>query len=79
MVAGHTLATSAQLAVASHSSGVGPLIVVIVVAVAFEVFCLVSVVRTEEVRYLPRWLWAIICLVSVPLGGIIYLTIGKAR
>lgn len=52
---------------------------IVVVAVGFAIFCLVDVVRAEEVRYLPKWLWAIICLVSIPLGGVVYLILGKAR
>jgi hypothetical protein len=51
----------------------------IIVAAGFVVFCLVDLVRAERVRYLPKWLWAVICLVSVPLGGIIYLTVGRFR
>jgi hypothetical protein len=42
-------------------------------------YCLVDLARTEDVRYLPRWAWAIICLVTVPLGGIAYLLFGKVR
>jgi hypothetical protein len=52
---------------------------IVVVAAGFEVFCLVDLFRTAEVRYLPRWAWAIICLISIPLGGIVYLSVGKAR
>jgi hypothetical protein len=61
------------------SSEVAALIPVVVVAVAFEVFCLVDVVRAEEVRYLPRWAWIAICLFSIPLGGIAYLIFGRTR
>ncbi len=47
------------------------------VAGGFVVFCLVDLARVEEVRYLPRWAWALICL-EVP-GGIIYLAVGRVR
>jgi phospholipase D-like protein len=29
------------------------------------------------VRYLPKWAWVLICLVSVPFGGIVYLIVGR--
>ncbi len=61
------------------SSVVAALIPIVVVAVGFEVFCLVDVVRADEVRYLPRWAWAAICLISIPLGGIAYLIVGRSR
>ena len=50
-----------------------------VVAVGFVVFCLVDLSRAGEVRYLPKWAWAVICVGSVPLGGIVYLTLGRSR
>jgi hypothetical protein len=52
---------------------------IVVVAVAFVMFCLVDLARATDVRYLPRWLWAIICVISVPLGGIAYLILGRRR
>jgi len=52
---------------------------VVVVAVGFVVFCLVDVARAREVRYLPKWAWAVICVVSIPLGGIVYLVLGRPR
>ncbi len=51
----------------------------IVVGIAFVGYCLVDIARSERVRHLPKWLWAIICVVSVPLGGVIYLVLGKER
>ena len=47
-----------------------------VLAVAFVGYCLVDLARTQ-VRYLPKWAWALVCVLSVPLGGIVYLLIGK--
>ncbi len=55
------------------------LVPIIVLVVAFEVFCLIDVARAGEVRYLPRWGWAIICVISIPLGGVIYLVLGRVR
>jgi ABC-2 type transport system ATP-binding protein len=61
------------------SSHAAALIPVVLVAVGFAIFCLVDVARAEEVRYLPRWAWAVISLISVPLGGIVYLIFGRRR
>jgi len=61
------------------SAPAAALVPIIILAVAFEVFCLVDLVRSEEVRYLPKWAWVIICLLSVPLGGIVYLILGRNR
>lgn len=58
---------------------IAALVPIVVVAVGFEVFCLVDLARAGEVRYVPRWAWAIICVVSIPLGGIVYLSIGRSR
>jgi Phospholipase_D-nuclease N-terminal len=55
------------------------LVPVIVIGAGFVVFCLVDLARAQKVRYLPKWVWALICLVSVPLGGILYLSLGRAR
>jgi hypothetical protein len=49
---------------------------IIVVAIAFVIFCLVDIAR-HDVKYIPRWVWALICCLSVPLGGIIYLLVGR--
>ena len=61
------------------SAQTAALLPVALVAVAFEVFCLIDIFKADEVRHLPRWVWAIISLLSIPLGGIAYLIIGKAR
>jgi hypothetical protein len=53
------------------------LVPVIVAGAGFVVFCLVDLARARQVRYLPKWAWALVCLVSVPLGGIIYLSVGR--
>ena len=58
------------------------LIPVLVLAAGFVVFCEVDLARAEEVRYLPKWLWAIFCMgigLTIPFGGIAYLVFGRVR
>ncbi len=55
-------------------------ILVLALAAGFIAFCLVDLARADEVRYLPKWAWVlVICFISAPIGGIIYLTIGRVR
>jgi hypothetical protein len=44
--------------------------------VAFVAYCLYDISRSE-VKHLPKWAWALICIFSVPMGGIIYLFVGR--
>ncbi len=48
----------------------------IAAALAFVGFCLYDISR-HEVRYLPKWVWAVICCASIPVGGIVYLLVGR--
>jgi hypothetical protein len=56
-----------------------PIIPVFVAAAGFVAFCLTDLARASDVLYLPKWGWALACFISIPLGGIIYLSIGKVR
>jgi ABC-2 type transport system ATP-binding protein len=56
------------------TAGIVPIVALLV---GFEVYCLVEVVR-RDANLLPKWLWAIITLASVPLGGILYLVLGRS-
>ena len=47
------------------------------VVVGWEIFCLANLARADEGRFLPRWAWAIACLIQIPLGGVAYLAIGR--
>ena len=60
----------------SHAAALIPLLAA---ALAFVIYCLVDVAKADEVRYLPRWVWAVICVISIPLGGIVYLVAGRRR
>ncbi len=48
----------------------------VVIALAFVVYCWVDISR-NEVRYLPKWLWSVIVVLSIPIGGIVYLMVGR--
>ena len=52
---------------------------IVVIAFGFAIFCLVDLLRRPSVKHLPRWLWAIICVISIPLGGSIYLIFGRVE
>lgn len=54
-----------------------PLLLIAVLGVSFAAFCLVDIARAAEVRYLRKRTWALICLIQIPLGGIIYLCVGR--
>jgi len=49
---------------------------IIVLTVAFVAYCFVDIARNPAL-HLPKWAWALICLVSIPLGGIVYLLVGR--
>ncbi|HSK26970.1 MAG TPA: PLDc N-terminal domain-containing protein [Jiangellales bacterium] len=55
------------------------LLPLLVLLVGFAVFCLVDIVRAPSTRALPKWAWALITVVSIPLGGILYLLLGRER
>ncbi|MEU1203973.1 PLDc N-terminal domain-containing protein [Nocardia sp. NPDC005825] len=55
---------------------VAALVPLIAIAVGFVGFCWYDLSRSQ-VKYLPKWAWAIVCLISIPLGGIIYLVAGR--
>lgn len=55
-------------------AAVAPLVLL---AVGFVVYCWVDLARADAVRWLPKWAWAVICVISVPVGGIVYLLWGR--
>lgn len=53
------------------------LVLAVLLIAGWEIFCLTDLVRADRVRFLPRWMWAVACLVQIPVGGILYLLIGR--
>ena len=62
-----------------HHPGAVLAIPVLAVGAAFVVFCLVDLLRAAEVRWLPKWAWALIICVTIPWGGLGYLIAAKVR
>lgn len=61
-----------------------PLVITVIVLgcllyVAWQGFCLYDLARADrtQVRYLPKWGWAAICLISCPWGGLAYIIFGR--
>ncbi|TPR12312.1 hypothetical protein DY048_07905 [Apilactobacillus timberlakei] len=39
--------------------------------------CINFILKTNQTRFLPKWLWAILCVISIPLGGILFIIFGR--
>ncbi len=52
-----------------------------ILLIAFTVYCVVDVVKTEEgrVQHLPKVLWLVLALLFTPVGGIAWLLAGRER
>lgn len=51
--------------------------IVVAVAAAIVIAALIDLLRSD-VRLLAKWAWAILILVSFPLGAILYVALGRA-
>jgi hypothetical protein len=60
----------------THDFPVAALVPIVLICAAYVAYLGRDIARSE-VNYLPKWAWAVICVVSIPLGGIIYLMVGK--
>jgi hypothetical protein len=70
------VSTAEHLAASIDSVALAATLPLAVLALAFVGYCLFDLYRSP-VKYLPKWAWAVICLVSVPFGGVVYLLVGR--
>ena len=51
----------------------------VAVLVVFTVFVTVFAASApaKSVRILPKWVWVILCVISTPIGGVLYLSLGR--
>jgi uncharacterized membrane protein len=52
---------------------------ILLLALGFVLWVVVDIVRSPSVRYLPKWAWILISCISIPVGGIVYLLVGRQR
>jgi len=53
------------------------IVAAVILAIAWEAYCLHDLARAGRVRYLPKWAWVIVCLISIPWGGLVYVIFGR--
>ncbi|MEY8662604.1 PLDc N-terminal domain-containing protein [Ligilactobacillus faecis] len=53
------------------------LIPLILLGIVYLYLCIRSIFWKDETRYLPKIVWLVICLVSIPLGGVLYYFVGR--
>jgi hypothetical protein len=58
---------------------VAVLLLLAVAVIRFELFCLRDIAQTPYTRVFPREAWIVITIVSIPLGGLLYLYAGRPR
>jgi hypothetical protein len=52
---------------------------ILVVVVAFTIQVVADLARARRTRLVSREAWLVICVLSMPIGGILYLMYGKDR
>ena len=55
------------------AAAAAPIVILLIGWVVFALFDL----STSEVKHLPKWGWAVVILISIPFGGVIYFLLGR--
>jgi hypothetical protein len=45
----------------------------VLLAVVFDIFCLLRLVTADTSRFLPKFAWAVLIVCTSPIGGLVYL------
>ncbi|MGY5011935.1 PLDc N-terminal domain-containing protein [Streptomyces sp. 900105755] len=61
-----------------HGAPVAALIPLFLIGLGFVGYCLYDIARQRRTRHLPKAAWIVITLISIPLGGIVYLLLGRS-
>lgn len=49
----------------------------LIVVVGWVALWAIELARPGQVRFLPRWTWALLCIFCIPVGAIAYLIVGR--
>jgi hypothetical protein len=53
------------------------LLPLLIIEMALLIIALVDLIRREQVKYFPKWIWAVIILILNFIGPIAYLILGR--
>jgi hypothetical protein len=70
----HCTAESKEITVSDIN--IAALLPLVILALAFVIYCWIDIYRSD-VKHLPKWAWSVIALISIPIGGIVYLVVGR--
>lgn len=58
-----------------------PRVLLVVVALAFTVYCVVDVIKSDadRVRALPKAMWVVVTALFPALGGLVWMVVGRPR
>ena len=51
----------------------------VLLVVVFDVFCLLRLGTTDTAHFVPRFVWAVLIVVTSPIGGLVYLLAQRLR
>jgi hypothetical protein len=54
-------------------------LLILAMALLFDIYCLRDLQQADYVQLLPREVWLFVICLSTPIGGILYLTMGRTR
>jgi hypothetical protein len=55
------------------------ILVLVAAMIWFDWYCLADIAKARYVRYFTRQAWALLVVITFPIGGMLYLTYGKVR
>lgn len=53
------------------------IIPIVLIVIIYICFCWYDIFKSARTKYLSKWIWALICILSMPLGGILYFFMGR--